>query len=196
MGKTLGEMSPEERREVTDRALRQLQRELTAAAPAIGRVLDEEDRAVAVRTKPASELTLAEIRGCEGIGRKWMPGMGRAICPVCHAGPGTLKVKAPRRYKGTFSGQVPPHPNMVIFSGLADPEAWRAVHPEYKLTPAQLAAYNQMLRRGSSALGKYTDVDLNTVHTGSARVLVKVGLAERFHGPDGPWVKVKAVAQS
>jgi len=147
-------------------------------------------------TKPASELTLREISGCEGTGRKWIAGHIRPICPVCHAGPASLKVRAPRRYKGSFSGHVPAHPNMVVFSGRVDAEAWRAAHPEYALSPAQLAAYNQMLRRGSSVLGKYTDVNLNTVHAGSARALVKAGLAERFDGPEGPWVKVKAVEQS
>jgi hypothetical protein len=44
MGRTLGEMTPEERRAVTRRAAAALQDELQRAAPAIARALDEADR--------------------------------------------------------------------------------------------------------------------------------------------------------
>lgn len=45
MSKKLGDMTPAERDAVIARALNQLQQELTAAAPAIGRVLDEVEAA-------------------------------------------------------------------------------------------------------------------------------------------------------
>jgi hypothetical protein len=44
MGKTLGDMTPEERRAATERALDKFQAELTASAPAIGAILDAADR--------------------------------------------------------------------------------------------------------------------------------------------------------
>lgn len=48
---------------------------------------------------------------CHGAGCRWQPGTGHPMCPVCHAGPGALGVRLPRRNRklGGWQGLVPEH---------------------------------------------------------------------------------------
>jgi hypothetical protein len=89
-GKLLRNMSPAERRAVIGRATAQIQAELQAAAPEIGRIMDL----------------------CTGTGRMWRSGMGRPICPVCHRTARSLNAPAPERRANSlpgWAGTVPEH---------------------------------------------------------------------------------------
>ena len=68
----------------------------------------------------------AKAPACKGSGQPWRqlrPGLGpRQICPVCDAGPATLRVPDPGPGEDPL---VPAHPNMVVWSGRADVAQWR-----------------------------------------------------------------------
>jgi hypothetical protein len=48
-------------------------------------------------------------QNCQGSGLSWGSGTGNPICPICHRGPGGLKVKRPIRRLGRWTGTVPVH---------------------------------------------------------------------------------------
>ena len=91
MGKTLGQMTPEERRQVTERALDRFQAELTASALAISRVLDEfeleqQARADAERdfaAVMAQETPEGHCTGCGFPDEELVPWSGQRLCWGC-----------------------------------------------------------------------------------------------------------------
>lgn len=52
----------------------------------------------------------AETTPCPGAGRKWQPGMGSAICPVCHSGSKSMGLPGGKTVNGRMA--VAGHPTV------------------------------------------------------------------------------------
>lgn len=71
---------------------------------------------------------------CEGSGRPWVrPRRDRPMCPVCDAGPATLRVP-------DDEPAVPDHPNMVVWSGRVDVVTWRTHRASVRPSEDELIA--------------------------------------------------------
>lgn len=46
---------------------------------------------------------------CRGGGRRWATAASSPVCPVCHAGPGGIGTRRPRRHRQAWAGTVPFH---------------------------------------------------------------------------------------